>query len=104
MAAVTLQTLISTSAIVPTSNSPNNRSNDQHQPNHDTGKVRTQHSINDDKHVFVTKFPETEVDAGGEEEDEHLQVEKEGWPGGRLVFRDRGDDGDCKASNVNFQH
>ena len=81
---------------------PDDRRDDQHQSDHDTRKVGTQDGVDDDKDVLIPKLPEAQVDTGGEEEDEHLQVEEEGWPRGRLVFRDRGDDGDCqaKASDV----
>lgn len=58
-------------------NVPDDGRDNQHQTNHDTGKVRTQDGVNDDKHVFVSKFSETEVDTGREEEDEHLEIKEE---------------------------
>lgn len=73
--------------------SPDDRRNDQHQPDHHSRKVRAQDGIDDDEQMLVPQFPETEEHSGREEEDEHLQVKEERRPGGRLMLRDRGDDG-----------
>lgn len=72
------------------------RGDDQHQPDHDSGEIRAEDGVDDDKEVFIAQFPEAEEDSGREEEDEHLKVEEEGRPGGGLVFRDRGDDGNYR--------
>ena len=73
------------------------RGDDQHQPDHDPGEIRAEDGVDDDKEVFIPEFPEAEEDSGGEEEDEHLEVEEEGRPGGGLMLRDRGDDGNCRV-------
>jgi hypothetical protein len=44
--------------------------------------------------VLVAQLAEAHDDTRGEDEDEHLQVHEEGWPGGRLVLGDGGDNGD----------
>jgi len=65
----------------------NTRSEGQHQPNHDAGKVRSDKGIDDNKHVFVPEFPEAKDDTRREEEHEELEVHEERWPGGRLMLR-----------------
>lgn len=44
--------------------------------------------------MLILELAEGHVDTGGEEPDEHVQVEEEGGPSGRLVLGNGSDDGD----------
>lgn len=44
--------------------------------------------------MLIGELLEAEIDTNREEEDEHVEIEEEGWPGGRLMLRDGSDDGD----------
>ena len=57
-------------------------------------KVDTGHAIHDDEDVRIGELGKAVVQADREHKHQHLQVEVEGGPGGRLMFRDRGDDRD----------
>lgn len=48
--------------------------------------------------MLVPKLAEAEPDTGREEEDQHLQIEEERGPRGRLMLRYGGDDGNCARS------
>jgi hypothetical protein len=47
--------------------------------------------------MLVAEVLEEEVYTSREQPDEHVEIEKEGWPGCRLMLRDGGNDG-----NVNL--
>lgn len=57
-------------------------------------EVHAGHAIEDGEDVGVGQLAEAEVETGGEEEHEAVQVEEERGPRGRLVLGDGRDDGD----------
>ena len=57
-------------------------------------KVNTENTIEYDEDVLISEVFEAVVEAHGEEEHHQLEVEVEGGPGGGLVLRHGGDDGD----------
>lgn len=64
----------------------------EHESDHDTGKVACHDGVDHDENVLITKIAEAQEDAGGEQENEEIEVHKERGPGGWLVLRNRGDD------------
>lgn len=70
-----------------------NGSESEHQTNHDTGKVGSKNSVDDDEDLLILQLTEAHVNTSWEEPDEHIQIEEESWPGSRLVLGDGGDDG-----------
>lgn len=60
----------------------------EHQTDHDTGKVRGQNSVDDNEDLLILELAEAHVNTGWEEPDEHVEIEEEGWPCGRLVLGD----------------
>ena len=59
----------------------------QHQSNHDTGEVTSEEGIYNDEDVLIGQFLEAEVDASGEQPDQHVEIEEESGPGSRLMLR-----------------
>lgn len=69
-----------------------NRSQGQHQADHNTSEIASHNAIDDNKDVLILEGAETHVDTGREEPYQHLQVKVKGRPGGGLMLRDRGND------------
>ena len=57
-------------------------------------KVDRSDTIHDDEDVGVCELGKAIVQSDWEEEHEQLQIKVEGGPGGGLMLRNRGDDGD----------
>lgn len=69
----------------------------QHETDHDTGKVAGEERVDDNKDMLIPEVLEAHVNTRGEEPNEEVEIKEERWPGGRLVLRDGGNDG-----NVNL--
>jgi hypothetical protein len=68
------------------------RGQGQHEANHDACKVAAEQSVDDNEDMFVGKLLEAEIDTSGKEPDQHVEVEEESRPGGRLVLGHGGND------------
>ncbi|KAH3668312.1 hypothetical protein OGAPHI_002066 [Ogataea philodendri] len=77
-----------------------NRGKSQHQSDHDTGKVRAQHGVHNDKHGRVGKLLETEIHSNRKQPDHEVEIKEERGPWSRLVFGHRSNDGDVHLSIV----
>lgn len=75
------------------SGNAHNRSQSEHEADHDTGKIAAKESVNNNEDMLVSEVLEAQVDTCREEPDKEVEVEEERRPSGRLVLRDRGDDG-----------
>lgn len=72
----------------------NNRGERQHETNHDTGEVAAKQGVNNDENMLIGQLLVAQINASGQEPDEHVEIEEEGGPCCGLMLRDRGDDGD----------
>ena len=66
----------------------------QHQPDHHACEVDSRDGVQDDEHPLVIHVLDAIPEADGEDTGEDVQVEEEAEPGGRLVLRHTGNDGD----------
>ena len=70
------------------SSNTDHRGQSEHKTHHDASEVGCENSIDDDEDVLVFQGAEAQVDSSWEEPDEHVEVEEEGRPSGRLMFGD----------------
>eukprot|EP01136_Pigoraptor_vietnamica_P013960 Opistho-1_new@55558 len=66
----------------------------EHEANHHAGKVRRSRGVEDDESTLVVHVLRAQPHAGGEGDEEKVEVEHKGRPRGRLVLGHGRDDGD----------
>jgi hypothetical protein len=69
----------------------NHRGEGKHQSYHDSGEVTSKDSIYDYEDMLILQLLEAKVDSSREQPDEHVEIEEEGRPSGRLMLGHGGD-------------
>lgn len=63
----------------------------QHETDHNTREVGGENGIDNNEDLLIIKLQKAEINSSWEQPNEHIQIEKECWPRGWLMLRNRSD-------------